>query len=47
MGNNERHDCKIGTVWKGYLWEGGRVNRRDEGEGIWLMGFIYVYKTEQ
>jgi hypothetical protein len=30
----------------GYLWE-GRVNRDDEGEGIWLIGFIYIYKTEQ
>jgi hypothetical protein len=24
----------------------GRVNGRDEGEGIWLMGFIYIYKIE-
>jgi hypothetical protein len=23
---------------------GERVNGGDEGEGIWLMGFIYVYK---
>jgi hypothetical protein len=22
---------------------GGRVNGGDEGERIWLMGFIYVY----
>jgi hypothetical protein len=24
----------------------GRVNGGDEGEGIWLMGFIYTYETE-
>jgi hypothetical protein len=24
-----------------------KVNGRDEGEGIWLMGFIYIYETEQ
>jgi hypothetical protein len=28
-----------------YLWE-GRVNGEDEGEGIWLMGFIYIYEIE-
>jgi hypothetical protein len=22
----------------------GRVNGRDEGEVIWLLGFIYIYK---
>jgi hypothetical protein len=26
--------------------EGGRVNEGDEGEGIWLMGFIYICKME-
>jgi hypothetical protein len=26
---------------------GERVNGGDEGEGIWLMGFIYIYKIEQ
>jgi hypothetical protein len=25
----------------------GRVNGGDEGEGLWLMGFIYRYKIEQ
>jgi hypothetical protein len=29
----------------GYLWEGG--NGEDEGEGIWLMGFIYIYEIER
>jgi hypothetical protein len=24
-----------------------RLNGGDEGEGIWLMGFIYIYKIEQ
>jgi hypothetical protein len=27
----------------GVLVRGRRVNGRDEGEGIWLMGFVYVY----
>jgi hypothetical protein len=26
---------------------GQRVNKGDEGEGIWLMDFIYLYKIEQ
>jgi hypothetical protein len=38
--NNEKQDCKIGTVWGGVLMTG--VNGGDEGEGIWLMGFIYI-----
>jgi hypothetical protein len=33
-----------------YVWEGtcGRemMNGRDEVEGIWLMGFTYIYKIE-
>jgi hypothetical protein len=24
----------------------GRMNGRDEGEKIWLMGFKYIYVTE-
>jgi hypothetical protein len=24
-----------------------RVNGGDEGEGIWLMGFIYIYEIKQ
>jgi hypothetical protein len=28
------------------LWE-GKVNGRDEGEGIWWMDFIYLYKIKQ
>jgi hypothetical protein len=44
--NNERWDCKI-IVWRRCLWE-GRVTKGDEGERIWLMGFIYTYtKIEQ
>jgi hypothetical protein len=42
--NNERQNCKIGTVW-GVLLRG--ENEGDEGEGIWLMGFIYMYEVEQ
>jgi hypothetical protein len=42
--NNERQDCKIGTVW-GVLLEGRRVNG-DDGNGIWLMDFIHTYKIE-
>jgi hypothetical protein len=37
--NNERQDCKIGTVCVGGEASGrGRGNEKDEGEGIWLMG---------
>jgi hypothetical protein len=25
----------------------GRVNEGNEGEGIWLMDFIYIYEVEQ
>jgi hypothetical protein len=25
----------------------GRVNKRDQGEAIWLIGFIYLYKKNQ
>jgi hypothetical protein len=24
----------------------GRVNRGDEGEGIWLVGFIYIHEID-
>jgi hypothetical protein len=41
--SNKRQDYKIGTVWGGVLVRGGRVNGGDEGEGIWLMGSIYIY----
>jgi hypothetical protein len=37
--NNERQDCEIGTV--------SGVLVGDEGEGIWWMGFIYLYDIEQ
>jgi hypothetical protein len=30
----------------GVLVEGERVNKGNEGEGIWLMDFIYIYETE-
>jgi hypothetical protein len=40
----DRQDCKISTVGQ-FLW-GGWVNGGDGGEGIWLMGFIYIYETE-
>jgi hypothetical protein len=36
--NHERQDCETGTVGGGTC---GRVKGRDEGEGIWLMGFKY------
>jgi hypothetical protein len=38
--NSERQDYKIGTVG-GHLWE-GQVKGGDEGEGLWLRGFIYI-----
>jgi hypothetical protein len=28
------------------LLEGGRMNGGNEGEGLWLMGFIYIYELE-
>jgi hypothetical protein len=43
--NNERQDCKIGTVC-GVLVRGGIVSRGDEGEGRWWMGFIYIHEIE-
>jgi hypothetical protein len=24
----------------------GKVNGGDEGEGIWLMGFVYIYEIK-
>jgi hypothetical protein len=44
--NNESQYYKIGTVGGGVLMEWGRVNGGDEGKGIWLMDFIYIYKIE-
>jgi hypothetical protein len=38
--NNERQNYKIDTCGR------GKVNK-DEGEGIWLMDFMYIYETEQ
>jgi hypothetical protein len=49
--NNERQNWKIGAmcvcVCVCVLVGGWRVNGGDEGEGIWLMGFIDIYKIEQ
>jgi hypothetical protein len=42
---NEKQYCKIDTL--GNTCEIGRVNEGDEDEGIWLMGFIYIYEIEQ
>jgi hypothetical protein len=30
----------------GVLVRGKRMNERDEGEEIWLMGFIYMHEIE-
>jgi hypothetical protein len=38
--NNERQDCKIGTV-------GGSTGGVNEGERIWLMDFIHLFEIEQ
>jgi hypothetical protein len=43
--NNERQDCKIGTV--GGLCGRGRGNGGVEGDGIWVMDFIYLYEIDQ
>jgi hypothetical protein len=42
---NLKHDCKIGTVCVGGTCGRGKVNGGDEGEGIWLMGFIHIFET--
>jgi hypothetical protein len=46
--NIERQDYKIDTV---HMWGGtcgrGRENKGYEGEGTWMMHFIYLYETEQ
>jgi hypothetical protein len=34
-------------VGGGLFVRGRRVNEGDEGEGIWLMDFIYLYEIEQ
>jgi hypothetical protein len=44
--NNERQDCTTGSVAGEVLVRGWRVNGGDEGEGIWLMGFKYIYEIE-
>jgi hypothetical protein len=36
--------CVCVSVW--LLVGGGRVNEGNEGEGIWLMDFIYLYEIE-
>jgi hypothetical protein len=41
--NNERQDCKIGTVGVRGTVGRGRANEGDEGEGIWLLDFIHLY----
>jgi hypothetical protein len=43
-------DLKINNFYrtvKLVVWGGGRVTEGNEGEGIWLMDFIYLYKIEQ
>jgi hypothetical protein len=45
--NDERQDCKIGTMYGGILVGGRRVSEGDEGEGMWLMDFIYLNEIEQ
>jgi hypothetical protein len=42
---NVRQDCKICIVWMGNCGR-RRVNGGDEGEGIWLTGFIDIYELE-
>jgi hypothetical protein len=32
--------------WGWVLVGEGRVNREDEDEGIWLMGFLYIHEIE-
>jgi hypothetical protein len=39
-------EYKIGTVWGDTCGSGEREGG-DEGEGIWLVGFIYIYEIKQ
>jgi hypothetical protein len=43
--NNETQDYKIGTMWESTCGR-GRGKEGDEGEGVWLIGFIYIHETE-
>jgi hypothetical protein len=47
--SNERQDCKIGTVCVcgGSTCGRERMSGGDEGEGRWLMDFIYLHKIER
>jgi hypothetical protein len=36
----------VQCMWREVLVREGRVNGGDEGEGIWLMGFIYIHEIE-
>jgi hypothetical protein len=42
---DERWDCKMGTG--AVLVGGGKVNRGDDSEGIWLIGLVYIHEIEQ
>jgi hypothetical protein len=42
--NNERQDCKLGTVYREVLVGEGMVNEGDKVEGIWLMDFMYLHE---
>jgi hypothetical protein len=39
-------DRTVKSDW-GVLMGGRWVNGGNKGEGMWLMGFIYTYETEQ
>jgi hypothetical protein len=41
-----RYSVCVWEVW-GMLVGAGRVNKGDEGEGICLIDFIYLYEIEQ
>jgi hypothetical protein len=41
--NNERQDYKTSIVCGEVFVGGERVSGGDEGEGIWLIGCIYIY----
>jgi hypothetical protein len=41
----KKQACKLDTVWAGTFEIG--VNEGEEGEGIWLMYFINIYKTKK
>jgi hypothetical protein len=41
-----KDDYKTGMERLGSTCRRGRVNAEGEGEGIWLMGLVYIYEID-